>query len=143
MVQIWVSEMSIFGKPWSLGVLLILAFAVLGELIVLLDDYVFHRVGISRNTLLLVLWILPILASYVASLYSERHKLLMGLSYVVLFPLIGAVVHYISGELGGAVDFVGLPGAMTTFKLYLGFGSILVILGTALGLLFSKRNSGR
>jgi hypothetical protein len=140
MAQNWVNEMGVLGKPWSLGVLLILAFAVLGELIVLLDDYVFHRVGINRNALLLILWILPILASYIASRYSERHKLL-GLSYVILFPLIGAVVHYISGELGGTVDFVGLPGAMATFKLYLGIGSILVILGTALGLLFSKRNS--
>lgn len=132
--------MGVFGKPWSLGVLLILAFAVLGELIVLLDDYVFHRVGINRNALLLVLWILPILASYVASRYSEKRKLLMGLSYLILFPLIGAVVHYISGELGGTVDFVGLPGAMATFKLYLRVGSILVILGTALGLVLSKQN---
>jgi hypothetical protein len=141
MAQGWVNEMGVFGKPWSVGVLLILAFAVLGELLVLLDEYVFHRVGINRNALLLVLWVLPILASYIASRYSERHQLLMGLSYVILFPLIGAVVHYISGELGGTVDFVGLPGAMTIFTLYLAVGSILVILGTALGLLLSKRNS--
>ena len=133
--------MGFFGKPWSFGVLLILVFAVLGELVVSLDDYVFHRGEINRSILLLVLWVLPILASYIASRYSERHKLLMGLSYIVLFPSIGAVAHYISGELGGTVDFVGLPGAMTTFKLYLGVGSILVILGTVLGLLFSKRNS--
>lgn len=133
--------MSVFGKPWRLGLLLILAFAVLGELIVLLDDYVFHRVGVSRNVLLLVLWLSPILASYVASRYSERHKLLTGLSYVILFPLTGAAVHYISGALGWAVDFVGLPGAMATFKLYFVVGSILVILGTILGLMFSKRDS--
>lgn len=142
MVQSWVYKMGVFGKPWSLGVLLILAFAVLGELIVLLDDYVLHRVGINRNVLLLILWILPILASYVASRYSERHKLLMGLSYVILFPLIGALVHYISGELGGTVDFVGLTGAIAIFKLYLGVGSILVILGAALGMVLSKKNSG-
>ena len=119
---------------------MILAFAVLGELSVLFGDYVFHRVGINRNALLLVLWILPTLAAYVASRYSERHKLLMGLSYVIVFPLIGAVVHYISGQLGGVVDFDGLPGIMATFKLYLGVGSILVILGTALGLVLSKSN---
>ena len=130
--------MGIFCKPWALGFLLILASAVLGELVVLLDDYVFHRVGINRNALLLVLWLSPILASYIASRYSERHKLLMGLSYVVLFPLTAAVVHYISGALGGTVDLVGLPGAVATFKLYLQIGSILVILGTTLGLVLSK-----
>lgn len=139
MDQNWVNKMGVFSKPWNLGILLILAFAILGELIVLLDDYTFYRVGVSRNALLLFLWILPIFASYVASRYSEKYKLLMGLSYVLLFPLIGAVVHYISGELGGTVDFVGLPGAMAIFKLYLGVGSILVILGTALGLVLSKQ----
>ncbi len=115
MVQIWVNKMGVFGKPWSLGILLILAFAVLGEMIVLLGDYVFHRVGVSRNALLLILWVLPILASYIASCYSERYKLLMALSYVILFPLIGAVVHYISGKLGGTGDFVGVHGAMAIF----------------------------
>lgn len=142
MAQNWVNEMDVLSKPWSLGVLLILAYAVLGELIVLLDDYVFHRVGVNRNALLMVLWILPILASYVASRYSERHKLLMGLSYVILSPLIGSVVHYISGELGETVDFVGIPGAMVVFKVYLVIDSILVILGTALGLVLSKKNGG-
>ena len=142
MVQSWANKMGVFGKPWSLGVLFILAYAVLGELIVLLDGYVFYRVGLNRIALLMVLWILPILASYVASRYSERHKLLMGLSYVILSPLIGAVVHYISGELGGTVDFVGSHGAKVVFKVYLVIDSILVILGTALGLVLSKQNSG-
>ena len=139
MAQAWVNRMSMFGKPWALGVLLILAFAVLGELLVIFNDYVFHRLGINRNALLLALWALPILASYIASYYSEKHKLLMGLSYLILFPLIGAAAHYINGELGGTVDFVGLYGSAATFKLYFGVGSILVILGTSLGLLLSKR----
>jgi len=118
---------------------MIFAFAVLGELTVLLDDSIHSRVGINRNTALLALWALPILASYVASRYSKRYKLMMGLSYVIVFPVIGSAVHYINGELGGKVDFVGLTGAITTFKLYFGIGSILVILGTALGLMRSKR----
>jgi hypothetical protein len=139
MAQIWVDEMDVFGKPWSLGFLLILTHFVLGVLIGGIDDYVFSRIGINRDALLLTLWILPILASYVASRYSKKYKLLMGLSYIILFPLIGAIVTYVNGELGVVrTEFVGVPGAMVMFKLYLAVGSILVILGTALGLVFSK-----
>jgi hypothetical protein len=138
MVQTWGNRMNIFGKPWTLGVLLILLGAVAGELLVVFHDYVFYRLGINRNAILLALWALPVLSSYIASYYSKKHKLLMGLSYVVLFPLIGTAAHYINGELGGAVDFAGLSGAAAIFKLYFGIGSILVILGTLLGLVLSK-----
>ena len=139
MAQIWVDEMDVFGKPWSLGFLLILTHSVLGVLIGGIDDYVFFRIGINKDALLLTLWILPVLASYVASRYSKKYKLLMGLSYIILFPLIGAIVTYVNGELGVVrTEFVGVPGAMVMFKLYLAVGSILVILGTALGLVFSK-----
>ena len=131
--------MDTFGKPWTLGMLLILAFALFGELLVVFDDYIFHRVGINRDALLLTLWTLPILASYIASYFSKKHKLLTGLSYMILFPLVGTMAHHINGKLGGTVDFVGLPADIATFKLYFGFGSILVILGTALGVIFSKR----
>jgi len=135
-----VSSISAFGKAWELGVLLVLAFAVLGELIVAFDDYVFYRLGMDRNLLLLVLWSAPLLASCIASYYSERLKLLAGLSFHVVFPVMKTVAHYVNGELGGAVDFVGPSGALIAFKVYLGVGSILVIVGTAIGLAFSRRN---
>ena len=58
---------------------------------------------------------------------------------MIVFPLVGAVAHYINGELGGVVDFAGLPGAIGIFKLYFLVGSIIVIIGTASGMLLSKR----
>jgi hypothetical protein len=130
-----------FGKPWAVGMLLILTFAVLGELFTVFNDYVFHRLGLNRNAVMTVLWVLPFFAAYFASRYSETHKVLTGLSFMLLFPLVGSVAHYINGELGGPVDFVGLSGAALIFKLYFAVGSILVIAGTLLGLLLSKRAS--
>ena len=119
-----------------------LAFSVFGELIVLLDDYVFVRVGVSRNSLLLALWLLPLLAPCVTSYFSNKHKLLLSLSYMIFFPLIVASVHYISVEVGGAVDFVGFAGAVAVFKLYFALGSGPIILGAVLGLMLSKRHPG-
>ncbi|MCU7850531.1 MAG: hypothetical protein KZQ89_21675 [Candidatus Thiodiazotropha sp. (ex Lucinoma kastoroae)] len=134
-------------KPWMLGLLILLMFVVLGELSVVFGDYVFHRLSIDRSTLLWILWLMPLVAAYVAARYSMTHKLLAGLSYLILLPLIGAVAHYINGEFGGTVDFTGLQGAVTTFKIYLGVGSIVVLVGTFLGIALSKngsppRNSG-
>jgi len=130
--------MNIFGKPWAIGILLILVYAVVGELLVAFHDYVFYRIGINRNAILIALWALPVLSSYIASYYSKKHKILMGLSYLVLFPVIGAAAHYINGTLGGKVDLAGLSGAVITFKINFVIGSILVILGTLLGLMLSK-----
>ena len=134
------TDVKSLGRPWALGVVLVAAFAVFGELLLVFDDYVFHRLGLNRNALLLALWALPFIAAYVAARYSETHKLLAGLSFLILFPVIGTAAHYLNGALGGTVDFAGLSGAAVTFRLYLALGSVLVITGTLLGLLFSKQS---
>ena len=63
-----------FGKSWSLGFLLIMLFSVLGELAVAFDDSIFNRIGIDRNLVLIVLWTLPFMASFVSSYFSENIK---------------------------------------------------------------------
>jgi hypothetical protein len=128
-----------FGRPWQIGFILVLATAVVGELLLVPGDYVFHRLGVSRDALLLSLWVLPVLASFVATYYSKKHKLLSGLSFLVLVPLILSAAHYLNGELGGVVDFTGLSGAVVTLKVYFAIGSLLMIPGIALGLLLPKR----
>lgn len=130
--------MEAFGKAWALGVLLILAFAVAGELLVLFGDFVFYRLGINRDLVMGVLWALPFAASYVASRYSPTRKVVSGLSFLLLLPLIGTTTHLLAGALGGTVDFEGLSGARVVFGLYLGLGSLLIIAGTFLGLLLSR-----
>ena len=130
--------MGIFGKPWAYGVLLILVFAILGELLMLFDDYVFHRIGVSRDLVLTVVWLLPAAATYVATRYSPTHKLAAGLSFLVIFPLTGAAMHYGIGALGGTVDFPGLSGAKVVFGLYFTIGSVLIVAGTFLGVWLSR-----
>lgn len=133
--------MSVFGWPWVLGLLLVFAFTLFGELVVTYDVQLFERVGVNRNAILLALWVLPGLASYIASYYSAKNKLISGLSFVIVFPFIGALGHYINGELGGVVDVVGFRGAVATFKFYLVTGGVLVVIGVTLGFLSSKIKS--
>jgi len=125
-------------KPWSLGLLILIMFSVLGELSLVFSEYVFHRLGINRDEFMMALWVLPFIASFIATYYSTSLKLVVGLSYLILFPLIGSIGHYLNGELGGVVDFTGISGAMTTFKVYLSIGSIVILIGAFLGVALSK-----
>ena len=130
--------MNYLGKAWALGAVLILAFAIVGELLVAFDDYVFHRLGVDRNLTLSILWVLPLAAAYVAARYSPQYKLLAGLSYLLIFPLVGAAAHLVSGVLGATVDFKGLSGAWLVFGVDLAIGSLLIVAGTFLGVLLSR-----
>jgi hypothetical protein len=124
-----------FGKAWGIGVALVVAFAILGELAIGFGDYVFHRLGANRNIVLGALWILPLAASFVATRYSAQRKLLAGLSFLLIVPLIGTIAHLLAGALGASVDFDGVRGAPTVFAIYLVVGGLTVTAGTILGLL--------
>lgn len=127
------------GNPWTVGLLLILAFAVAGALLVVFNDYVFHRLGVNRNFVMTALLAAPFAAAFIAARYSKQYKVAAGLSYLLLYPSIGAAAHWVSGALGATVDFAGGTGAMTVFRLQLAIGSLPVVAGTVLGLLFSGR----
>ena len=128
------------SNAWCLGLSILIFFIVFSEMTVVFNEYIFHRLGINRNFLLTTLWFLPLVASFVAAYYSEKHKLIYGLSYIILLPLLGALIHYINGELGGVIDFRGVPAAVMTFKIYLVLGSVIITVGTILGIAFSNNN---
>ncbi|MDH5573560.1 MAG: hypothetical protein OEY89_17480 [Gammaproteobacteria bacterium] len=129
------------SKAWKIGFLIILLFTIASELLLVFDDYVFTRIGIDRNIIKLIFWLTPMFAAYIATYYSKTNKLLMGLSYIILFPVIFTCIHYINGEFGSAVDFTGSSGALVVFKVSAAIGSIMIIIGTLLGLLFSKQKT--
>ena len=128
-------------NAWSLGLSILIFFIISSELTVVFHDYIFYRLGINRNILLTLLWSLPFFSAFIASYYSKKYKLFYGLSYILLLPLFGAFVHYINGELGGVIDFRGLSGAIVLFKIYLMVGSIIITIGTILGVAFSRQKA--
>jgi len=121
------------------GFLLISLFVILGELTVTLDNYVYFRLGLTRNFILLVLWTFPCLASFIVAYYSD-HKMWFSISLIPVLSLLGSLVHYINGLFGGVVDFTGMNGAFVVFKIYFTIGSILIIAGALLGIFISRYN---
>jgi hypothetical protein len=89
----------------------------------------------------MVLWILSVAASFFASYYSVKHKLLSGLSFIIVMPLLAALAHCFVGWTGGTVDFRGLSGAVELLKIYFVMAGFVVIPGSLCGLLFSGRMS--
>jgi len=131
------------SKAWQLGLLIVIGFSVTGEFLVVFDEYVFYRLGIDRDLMFLFLWLAPAVSAYIATYYSNSYKLLSGLSFIIVFPAVGAFAHFINGELGGAVDFTGLNGAFALFKIYFSIGSILTVAGTLIGFVFSKNGENQ
>lgn len=126
--------MKVVGHAWAIGVALVVAFAILGELAIAFGDYVFYRLGVNRNVVMGALWILPLVAAYIATRYSPERKLLAGLSFLLVVPLIGACAHLLGGAFGANVDFEGLSGGRIVFGIYLVVGGLVVVIGTILGL---------
>lgn len=129
------------SKAWKIGLLILILNVILSELSINFDNYVYHRLGINRNYLIFFFWLFPFIASYISSYYSIRYKLLLSLSYIIIFPALASFGHYINGQLGGAVDFVGPSGIIVFFKIHFVISSIIIVVGTLLGLAFSKSTS--
>ena len=111
--------------PWASGALLILVSALLG----LALDFFLKE---------LVLWVLPLLvASYTAYFYSPRYKLLAGLSYMILSPLILVVterLHEVRTVIMSDGWINGVESIIQFFCAYWVIGCIPVFIGSLLGL---------
>ena len=119
--------------PWVSGTLLILVSALPG-------------LALDFSMKELVLWMLPLLAaSCIASCYSPRHKLLAGLSYMILFPLILVVtecLHEIRTVIISDGWINGVESIIRFFCAYWAICCIPVLIGSLLGLGLSKFKVG-
>lgn len=130
-----------FSRAWLQGLLVIVMFVLIGELAVAFNDYVFYRLGINRTVFMFALWLLPVASAFIATYFSKRSRLLAGLSYAIVLPLLGSSAHLLSWRLGVPVDFAGFGGAVVTFKIYLALGTLTSVVGTALGLAFPRKQN--
>ena len=121
------------AKPWLIGFLILLLFVILGEMTVAFSEYFYQRTGFNRNYILMILWILPLIASLYAAYYAQNYKFILGMSYVVLLPILGVLAHYINGKLGGSVDLISGVGLIVVAQIYFFLSIILCGIGTFLG----------
>jgi hypothetical protein len=140
MILVWDNEMN-DAKAWWIGFALIAAFVVMGELTVVFAEYVYGRLGLSRNFILSALWLLPSIASFTVVYLSKKRRVLKGLSLILVLAMLGPLIHFLAGQLGATIDLAGLPGLKVTFQIYLALGVLTIGFGAVVGAFFNKSNS--
>lgn len=125
-------------RAWFVGCVLTVVFVLASELTVVFREYVYDRLGLSRNLILSMLWLLPVIASFWATFFSERHGVLKSLSLIIVLGLLGPLAHLLAGYLGATIDFAGMSGLKVTVQVYLVLSSLTVGFGTVAGLLSKK-----
>lgn len=125
-------------KIWINGIIILIIYVIVAEGVVAFGDYVYNRIGINRNHILLTLWILPIIVSAYTSYNVRTNKVLFGLSYVFILTFLYVIAHYINGLMGGSVDFINGNGLVEWAKISLFIATILCSVGTFFGIVFSK-----
>ena len=120
----------------SISVVIIIIYVILGKITALFGDYIFTRVGMNRNVMLMVLWILPFMASFLITRYSIKYKVIYGLSLAILTTIISVVVNYLIGLSGYGIDFSGFNGAVELFKILFIVNIFIALIGTLSGLIF-------
>lgn len=126
------------AKAWWIGFTLIVAFVLISELTVLFREYVYSRLGLSRNLILTLLWLLPVIASFLVVYLSKKRRVLKGLSFVLVLSVFGPLAHFLSGQLGATIDFAGLSGLKVTFQIYFVLSMLTAGFGTVVGMLFKR-----
>lgn len=126
-------------KAWWAGFALIVTFVLMSELIIIFRDYVYNRLGLSRDLILIMLWLLPTIASFLVVYLSRNRRVLKGLSLILVLNLLGPLVHFLSGQLGATIDLAGLPGLKITFQIYLVLSTLTIGFGAVMGMFFKKK----
>ena len=124
-------------EAWGFGFFLIIVFVVFVILVSFFGDYVFHRIGISRNSLIILSWIIPMGAGFFTSYYARKYKVLLSISHILSVCILIAIGHYLVWFFGIDVDFPGFDGALFVAFIYLFIAVFSVGVGLVVGLFLS------
>jgi len=119
----------------SISIILIIFAEITSQLISLFQNYVFYRINIDRDTLLISLWILPFIASLLATIYAKKYKLLISLTFGFFAILMTISSNLLLNLLGYQVDFEGLYGAIDMFQISFFINIPIALLASLVGFL--------
>lgn len=99
----------------------------------LFQSYVYSRVHVNRDVLLIIFWFLPASASFLAYFRRARTPLLISLGYILLLSGLLSLVHFIQGEMGIAIDFSGIAGLKVIGGVYFFISTVSIGIGGIAG----------
>lgn len=133
--QLWENNMNdraVFG----LAMTFILTFVILSKVMYSIPFYAFDRLGVTKDSVTLSLWLLVSISIFVVMVFSEKMKILKSLSLIVVTTFLYSLSHYVSGVLGSVVDFTGVGGLKIIAPIYFVLSFFSGLLGMVLSLPF-------
>ncbi len=125
--------------PWCNGMLVVLASLLILHFGSKFPEYVFARLAISKDAFQSVMSVAPpLFAALIASYGAQRYKILLGLSFALLYPVLHVSTGALFGIFQGRTDFPGLEGAYLFFKIQFALAFALTAIGTCIGVLSSN-----
>ena len=120
-------------RAWLVGVAVL--FVANGGWLISLQTHRFSE------TLVLLLWISPLIAAFVSAYLSPRKKVLLGTSLAIPSAALVAVLNFIYELFGNAVDFPGVRGGAILFIVTLGYSVLLCALGGVAGYYLTRNRA--
>ena len=115
---------------WLLGVALLLATFALWLLLL--------RMEVFSQWALVLLWISPAVAAFVASYLSPSYKIILGSSMAIPTAVLAAALNWMVQIQGFAVDFPVPDGGLILFTVVMFGAVVLSTLGGMLGMAVSR-----
>ncbi|EKS9883506.1 hypothetical protein BTK96_000401 [Burkholderia pyrrocinia] len=116
-----------------IGFFLIVVFFALSEFFNSLGGYQFKRIGLSSDCVLVLLWGIPCVATFLVSRYSSGWIGFVGFVYLILIPVLAVIIQVTKEALGFSIDFPGVRGASIVFGIYFVLSVVPVSIGFILG----------
>ena len=89
--------------------------------------------GVSWNTLWLLLAVLPASAAFVLHRFSASYATLKSIGLILILSALNTLAHFTADQLGLPIDFGGPAGTLLVLKINLFVYTIPVFIGAVLG----------
>ena len=121
-------------RAWSAGV----GILVMGYM----AWFAFLQLENFSESLVLLLWLSPLISAFVSSYLGPSKKILLGTSMAVPAAILAVMLNSFDQFLGNAVDFPGIQGGLILFATTLIYAGILSVIGSVLGYFITRKSIG-
>lgn len=119
------------------GLILLFIFICLSMLANNVGGWVYSRLKISVDVIIMLLWIIPVIAAFLAVFTSPGRGSVACLFYIMIITVAFPVINAISGYFI-KTDFSGLSGMTVTLKIFFFLSACTISIGGVLGYLARK-----
>lgn len=105
--------------------------------------FTFVQASRFSETMMLLLWLSPLIAGFISSYFGPSKKILLGASMAVPTAILAVLLNLVDQLLDKAVDLPGLQGGLIIFFITLIYAGILAGIGGFIGYFLARKLDGK